>query len=106
MVTNVNQEKNTKEEGNGNKQKPKKHEEKGDDSRCEPNRMMAKGLNFEHGIKTNFFSTSSLVLSVGSTEKLGLSLVTHSFLYWNQNLKANSPTWFSNPTLTLLQVLN
>jgi hypothetical protein len=67
--------------------------------------MMAKGLNFEHGIKTNFFSTSSLVLSVGSTEELSLSLVTHSFLL-NQNLKANSPTWFSNPTLTLLQVLN
>jgi len=32
MVTSVNQEKNTKEEGNGNKQKPEKHEEKGDDS--------------------------------------------------------------------------
>jgi len=67
MVTNVNQEINTNEEGNGNNQKPKKHEEKGDDSRCEPNRMMAKGLKFEHGIKTYFFLTSSLVLGVGST---------------------------------------
>ncbi len=66
MVTSVNQEKNTKEEGNGNKQKPKKHEEKGDNSRYKPNKMMAKGLKFEHGIKTIFFSTNSLVLGVGS----------------------------------------
>jgi hypothetical protein len=67
VVTSVNQEKNTKEEGNGNKQKPKKHEEKGDDSMCESNRMMVEGLKFEHGIKTIFFSTNSLLLGVGST---------------------------------------
>jgi hypothetical protein len=45
----------------------KKHEEKGDDSRCKPNKMRAKGLKFEHGTKTIFFSTNSLVLGVGST---------------------------------------
>ncbi len=65
MVTSGNQEKNTKEEGKGNKQKPKKHERKGDDCMCEPNKMMAKGFKFEHGIKTNFFSTNSLVLVLG-----------------------------------------
>jgi hypothetical protein len=44
MVTNVNQEKNTKKEGNGNKQKPKKHEKKGDDSMCESNIIDGKGF--------------------------------------------------------------
>jgi hypothetical protein len=42
---------------------------------------MAKGFKFEHDIKTIFFPTNSLVLGVGSTSELGLSLITHSFRY-------------------------